>query len=310
TQDITTISQAVPVLINTLEDLVTVIVIYLYIAIVSIEAFIVIVFFIGVTIVYFYSGYFKIKNEMIKATIKETQFFGILKGVLKGFKQIKMNSKKNDDLFLDIDQVSKKSEAYKVQSLLTFREHSMNILSLYLVMYGTLLFILPIYVEDVRLNILKIFSALLFAAGPFEMVFRSIATIAMTNVAVDNLRRLEDKLDQTEKTDLDPLDLQTDFKQITLSDVRFNYTDKDGNITFQSGPIDLTVQKGEILFIVGGNGSGKSTLLKLLTGIYKPLPPGQILLDNTPVIQQTYPSYRELFSIIFTDYYLFKKIYG
>ncbi len=34
--------------------------------------------------------------------------------------------------------------------------------------------------------------------------------------------------------------------------------------------IDLTVEKGESVGIIGMNGSGKSTLLKLLAGIYKP----------------------------------------
>lgn len=34
--------------------------------------------------------------------------------------------------------------------------------------------------------------------------------------------------------------------------------------------IDLTVNEGEMIGIIGGNGSGKSTLLKILAGIYRP----------------------------------------
>lgn len=44
--------------------------------------------------------------------------------------------------------------------------------------------------------------------------------------------------------------------------------------------IDLEVQKGEFLGIVGRNGSGKSTLLKLLAGIYYPSA-GQIVINGS-----------------------------
>ncbi len=35
---------------------------------------------------------------------------------------------------------------------------------------------------------------------------------------------------------------------------------------FSVGPINLTIKRGELLFLIGGNGSGKSTLAMLLTG--------------------------------------------
>jgi putative ATP-binding cassette transporter len=33
------------------------------------------------------------------------------------------------------------------------------------------------------------------------------------------------------------------------------------------GPVNLTIRRGELLFLIGGNGSGKSTLAMLLTGL-------------------------------------------
>lgn len=46
--------------------------------------------------------------------------------------------------------------------------------------------------------------------------------------------------------------------------------------------IDLDIQSGEIVSIMGQSGSGKTTLLKLLTGLIKPTS-GQILIDNQDI---------------------------
>jgi putative pyoverdin transport system ATP-binding/permease protein len=60
---------------------------------------------------------------------------------------------------------------------------------------------------------------------------------------------------------------------------------------------------------VGGNGSGKSTLAKLITGLYLP-DSGKICLDGTPITNQNRETYRQLFSTVFSDFYLFERLLG
>ncbi|MGN2424457.1 multidrug ABC transporter permease/ATP-binding protein [Klebsiella electrica] len=95
------------------------------------------------------------------------------------------------------------------------------------------------------------------------------------------------------------------WQTLELRDVCFHYPDN----SFAVGPINLTLQRGELVFLIGGNGSGKSTLAMLLTGLYQPAC-GQILLDGQPLAADKPEEYRQLFSAVFTDVWLFDRLLG
>jgi putative ATP-binding cassette transporter len=99
------------------------------------------------------------------------------------------------------------------------------------------------------------------------------------------------------------------FARIDMTRVVFQYSERGAGTVFRLGPIDLRVNAGEILFIVGGNGSGKSTLLHVLTGLYHPQS-GSVVMDDTLLEPATATRYRSHFTAVFSDYHLFDRLYG
>ncbi|MBV9241949.1 MAG: ATP-binding cassette domain-containing protein [Acidobacteria bacterium] len=134
--------------------------------------------------------------------------------------------------------------------------------------------------------------------------------MSAANTAADNIERLEARLLATiPSIEARAVEPSRGFQKIEFRNVVFRYLDKWSDAVFQVGPIDFTLQSGDLVFITGGNGSGKSTFMKLLCGLYKP-DSGEITFDGVRVNDSTRQAYRELIAAIFPDYHLFEKLYG
>jgi putative pyoverdin transport system ATP-binding/permease protein len=139
----------------------------------------------------------------------------------------------------------------------------------------------------------------------------SFSLFGRASVALEKVERLGITLaaSATEETPVRQLKADLPFKQLELIDVTHSYRREKEEADFVLGPINLTFTPGELVFLVGGNGSGKSTLAKILTGLYFP-EGGGIQLNGKPVTKQNLDDYRQLFSVVFGDFYLFENLLG
>ena len=89
---------------------------------------------------------------------------------------------------------------------------------------------------------------------------------------------------------------------VEFDNVSFRYPSSDEN-NFVLKNINLTLQRGEKLAIVGENGAGKTTLIKLLCGLYYPSE-GEVRLNGHTVSEYNIEDYYTMFSAVFQDIYL------
>ncbi|MBQ9133213.1 MAG: ABC transporter ATP-binding protein [Clostridia bacterium] len=85
---------------------------------------------------------------------------------------------------------------------------------------------------------------------------------------------------------------------IELRNVCFRYPGADRDVIHH---INLTIESGSTIALVGLNGAGKTTLIKLITRLYDPTE-GTILLDGRDIREYDLQSLYKLYGIIFQDF--------
>ena len=310
TQNTNLISILALMLINGVQSCVMVFFCLIYIAILSKLAFIL----AGIAIIVIAAMYFyheKIFSEDYrKAMTMEGKFCDMLNDTLSGFKELKMSRTRNEEHLEFLNRVISDAEQINIRTQMSFITKSLFTQISFYLLLAAVGFLMPRLGEGYSELIIRITAAILFIIGPVFMIVSAIPQVFKVNISIETLYALEKRLDIAGKPEkrISKRTL-TAFNEINFDQVVFHYRDLEETPLFTLGPLNFSVRKGEILFIVGGNGSGKTTLLKLLTGLYYP-DAGSINLDGRLLNRPLYPSYRELISVIFSDFHLFERLYG
>ena len=234
-----------------------------------------------------------------------------IRALVHGVKELKMHYDRRREFTEEIlDPAEATCRESKILCETTFDAAVVWGRSLFFVAIGLLLFVLP---HITILHIDKTVLAgcgftMLFLISPLEQLVAWMPSMTHASVSVAHIEQLGLMLDRAGSEE-SPVARVGGWEQIELAGVTHAYRREGHSRGFVLGPIDFSLRRGEILFIVGGNGSGKTTLAKLLTGLYTP-ETGEIRLDGCPVTTENREGYRQLFSAVFDDAAVFEGLWG
>ncbi len=175
---------------------------------------------------------------------------------------------------------------------------------------GALLFVLPRLVPmstEVRMGYIL---TMMYMMVPLDVIFGALLpTVVRADIALKKIESLGLSLEQMVSEKPAPAAPPPSWHSLELAGVTHSFLSERERESFVVGPIDLTLRPGEVVFIIGGNGSGKTTLAKLLTALYAP-ESGTVRLDGVAITDDNRDAYRQHFSAVFSDFFLFDSILG
>lgn len=267
---------------------------------------------IGVTVIilgllFLMSG--RLKRTGHKARSKRENYTSLLSGLLNGFKELVLHKVKRDRFQSDLKVVSKDYYDASQENINAGIDAALFSELSFTIAVGVSCLVFPVIFDFNKELVTAYVIAVLYLWGPVGALISGVPQIINVQVS---WKRINDFLENADVDEVSYRDITEEVEivkveKISVNEVYFKYQGENDkqDITYGIGPINFEADRGELVFIIGGNGSGKTTFLKLLIGLYEP-ESGEILINGKVV---TSKELSECFSVIYSDFYLFKKIY-
>jgi putative ATP-binding cassette transporter len=247
---------------------------------------------------------------------EQDQLFKHFRTLTEGIKELKLHTSRRQAFLFEELQVSAAASRYQnVSALNTFAIAIGWGNLLFFTIVGLLLFGLP-QLTSVSTPVLSAYIlTITYLLVPFQNILERLPALFRANVSLQKIEKmrlvLASQQEETETRGFGEKELSPtcNWRALELLQVTHTYRGEQEDSSFALGALDLTFHPAELVFIVGGNGSGKSTLAKLITGLYIP-EAGEIRLDGKLITDENREWYRQHFSVVFSDFYLFERLLG
>lgn len=230
------------------------------------------------------------------------------RAITEGAKELRINRVRRSRVADQLRDVAERIRDLRLQAVLVYCSANAFGATLFFVVIGLVLMLQ--HAQGGDRSVLTGFAlVLLYMKSPVQQVVSALPAIGRAQVAFRRIAELSAQFKNPEphlaieERPIEPLAVKT----ITLKNACHAFPAAPGAEPFELGPINLAIERGETVFIVGENGCGKTTLIKLLTGLYEPQH-GELLLNGRAVTSDWRDDYRQLFSAVFFDYHLFEEV--
>lgn len=242
---------------------------------------------------------------------KEDDLFKRFRAVTDGIQELKMRRPRRHGFFGLLAKTAAEFRRLRVYAMRIFIVGASWGNLLFFIVIGVVVFWGPTLENIERYELTGYTLVLLYILGPLQMVLGAAPNISRANVSFAKIERLGiSLLRDAEETDAEfSGEMGRGWRQLELRGIEHTYHHLDEASNFTLGPLDLTLHPGELVFLVGGNGSGKTSLAKLLLGLYPP-ERGEIRFDGRTVDDHNREEYRNLFSVVFSNFFLFEQLLG
>ncbi|OAZ99984.1 multidrug ABC transporter permease/ATP-binding protein [Halomonas sp. G11] len=249
----------------------------------------------------------KVYRHMAKLRDAEDRLYEDYQSVIEGRKELALNRDRAEWLYRDVYTPNAETYRHHIIRGDTYHLSAVNWFNIMMLGAIGVVFFLANGLGWSSPQVATTFSlTLLFLRAPLIQAIGAFPPLINARVAFEKISAL----DLAEHHE--PFEHSThrhEWQTLTLDQVTYRYPAEEARPGFAIGPIDLTLQRGEVLFLIGGNGSGKSTLARLLTGLYQPQS-GCIRVDGRPLQEEDWTTYRQHISAIYTDLHLFDRLIG
>ncbi|MGA7508854.1 MAG: multidrug ABC transporter permease/ATP-binding protein [Erwinia billingiae] len=243
----------------------------------------------------------KVYRHMAKLRDIEDNLYTDFQTIIEGRKELALNRQRAQLIYETVYQEDARNYRHHIVRADTFHLSAVNWSNIMMLGAIGLVFFMANSLGWANTAVAATYSlTLLFLRTPLLSAVGALPTLLTAQVAFDKLNTFQ--LTEYHPDFIVP-QTASNWKTLELRNLVFHY----GEQGFEVGPINMTLKRGELVFLIGGNGSGKSTLAMLLTGLYRPVS-GQILLDGEEIDGANMEKYRSLFSAVFTDVHLFDRL--